>query len=98
MLVVEVLGFFLFILVFGYLWPAGHFYYRYWVRGRESQEALRIQERQPTKGQIWREVRLSLVTIFIFGLMSAGLFELALAGHTSMYWRIVDYPLYWLPI
>ena len=49
-------------------------------------------------GQIRREIRMSLATVSIFALMSAGLFELYKAGHTSVYWNLHDYPLVYLPI
>ena len=94
----EFLSFFGFILIFGYLMPAGAFYLRYHVRPTAEKERLRIQDRRPTRAQIGREVRLSLVTIAIFAAMSTGLFELYQAGRTSIYLGLRDYPLIYLPI
>jgi sterol desaturase/sphingolipid hydroxylase (fatty acid hydroxylase superfamily) len=98
MLLLEFVGFFAFILMFGYLLPAGQFYARYYVRHDPAHEHLRIQQRQPTPGQIRREVKLSLVTIAIFAVMSTGLLELYKAGHTAIYPHIHDYPLWYLPV
>jgi sterol desaturase/sphingolipid hydroxylase (fatty acid hydroxylase superfamily) len=89
--------FFSFILVLGYLLPAGQSYFRYHIRRIKRLQPYRIQERRPAPGQVGREIRLSLITIAIFGLMSAGLFELYKAGKTSVYRNIHDYPLYYLP-
>jgi sterol desaturase/sphingolipid hydroxylase (fatty acid hydroxylase superfamily) len=92
----ELAGIFAFILVFGYLLPAGQFYFRYYVRKVAGPE-YRIQDRQPTRGQIWREIRMSLVSIAIFSLLATVLLHLYRAGWTQVYWDIHTYPLYYLP-
>jgi sterol desaturase/sphingolipid hydroxylase (fatty acid hydroxylase superfamily) len=98
MILLEFTGLFAFILVFGYLLPAGQFYVRYYVRHNPAHDKLRIQQRQPAPGQIRREVKLSLITITIFAAMSTVLFELYKAGHTSIYMKLSDYPLWYVPI
>src|SRR5262249_49731993 len=98
LLIAELAAFFLFILVFGYVLPAGYFYYHYHVRTTREQEQLRIQDRRPTGQQIRREVRLSLVTINIWAVMATALFQLYLAGMTQIYLHFGDYPLIYLPI
>ena len=98
MLVLEFLAFFAFILVTGYLVPAGAFYLRYHVLKTEEKERLRIQDRRPAPGQVAREVKLSLVTVAIFAAMSTGLLQCYKVGWTNMYWRFSDYPLWYLPV
>jgi len=94
----EFLAFFLFILIPGYILPAGYFYWQYHVRKNPEHEALRIQDRRPTRDQIKREWKLSLSTITIFAAMSTVLFELYKAGHTAIYTRFTDFPLWYLPV
>lgn len=98
MLLVELAGFFAFILVFGYLLPAGQFYLWFYVFRSASNELKRIQKRQPAPGQIRREVLLSLSTIAIFAAMATGVFQLYKAGHTGIYLHSGDWPLWYLPI
>jgi lathosterol oxidase len=95
MLLLEFVGLFLFILVPGYLLPAGYLYYWYYV---QPVKVEKIQERGPMPGQVRREIKLSLLSILIFALMATGLFELYKAGMTSIYLRWGDYPLYYLPL
>jgi hypothetical protein len=71
MLLLEFAGCFAFILVLGYLLPAGHFYFRYYVWHKPEDDKLRIQQRQPAPGQIRREIRLSVITIAIWAVMSS---------------------------
>ena len=98
MLLLEFAGFFLFILVSGYLLPAGYFYYRYHVRQDPRNERLRIQQLRPTGRQIRREIRMSLVTILIFAVMATALFQLYLAGKTAIYRPPNRYSLWYLPL
>jgi sterol desaturase/sphingolipid hydroxylase (fatty acid hydroxylase superfamily) len=97
MLILEFVAIFLIMLIFGYFLPAGFFYLLYHVRHNRNLEARRIQHRLPVKGQIWREIRLSMVTVLIFAMLGTVLFELYRAGYTSIYWRVRDYPLWYLP-
>jgi sterol desaturase/sphingolipid hydroxylase (fatty acid hydroxylase superfamily) len=98
MLILEFTAIFFFILVLGYLVPAGKYYYWYYVRENKQKEKLRIQERRPSGKEIWREVRMSLVSVLIFAIMATGLFQFYKAGWTSIYWRFRDYPLWYLPV
>src|SRR5690242_2010041 len=98
MLVLQFFGFFLFILVLGYLLPAGQFFYKYYVRTGPDIQEHRIQKRLPTREQIHREIRMSVITVIIFAAMSTLLLHLYKAGWTQFYWRFRDYPLYYLPI
>jgi Delta7-sterol 5-desaturase len=91
-LFLEFCAFYLFILVPGYLVPAGVFYWRYHLNA-ESTHLKPLQTLRPTSAGIKREIKLSLVTIFIFALMSTGLYHMYKAGLTSIYWRWRDYPL-----
>jgi hypothetical protein len=83
MLLVEFAGFFAFILVFGYLLPAGQFYLWFYVFRSARKEHDRIQERHPGPGQIRREVLLSLSTVAVFAAIATGVFQLYKAGHTA---------------
>jgi sterol desaturase/sphingolipid hydroxylase (fatty acid hydroxylase superfamily) len=96
MLLLEFAGLFAFILVLGYLLPAGQFYIRYYVFHTPQHDKLRIQQRQPAPGQIHREVLLSLATVAIWGVMATVLLELYKAGHTHIYLHFKDYPLWYL--
>jgi Delta7-sterol 5-desaturase len=98
MLVVEFVTLFLIILVLGYLMPAGKYYYWYYVRNRAASEHLRIQERRPSRKEVWREVKMSLVSVVIFAALATVLFELYKVGGTSIYWRFRDYPLGYFPL
>jgi lathosterol oxidase len=97
-LLLEFVGMFTFILVMGYLLPAGQFYYKYYVRINPEREKHRIQLRRPTDEGIRREIKLSLQTITIFAVMATILLEMYKAGWTSIYLRFREYPLYYLPI
>ncbi len=99
MIALEFSGFFLSILVFGYVLPAGLFYRRYHVLQSPSRERQRIQpQARPTSRQIRREIRMSLVSVLIFAAMATALFQLYLAGKTAVYRPFYKYPLYYLPI
>jgi lathosterol oxidase len=98
MLLLEFAGFFTFIVVFGYFLPAGQFYYSYYIHHDPAHDKLRIQERQPMPGQIRREIRLSLITVAIWAVMSTVLFELYKSGQTAIYLHISDYPVWYLPV
>jgi lathosterol oxidase len=90
-LLVEFLVIYAVILVFGYLAPAGSYYWRYHVRTSREKERLRIQPRVPSARHIAREIRMSLVSILVFALMGTVLYELYRAGWTSIYWEPQPY-------
>ncbi|HEY2415429.1 MAG TPA: sterol desaturase family protein [Pirellulaceae bacterium] len=98
MLVIEFTAFFLVILILGYLVPAGKYYYWYYVRENKRKEELRIQQRRPGENEVWREVRMSLVSVLIFAVLATVVFQFYKAGRTSIYWRLRDYPLWYLPV
>jgi sterol desaturase/sphingolipid hydroxylase (fatty acid hydroxylase superfamily) len=91
-LILEFAGCFLFILVLGYLLPAGRYHYRYYVRGSAAHAPQRIQHRWASRKDVWREVKLSLVSILIFAALSTVLVECYKAGYTRVYWHFRDYP------
>ncbi|QDU26432.1 Fatty acid hydroxylase superfamily protein [Anatilimnocola aggregata] len=90
-ILLEFTAFFAFLLVLGYLAPAGMYYWLYHLNA-EKRELEPLQARRPSQAQIVREIKLSLVTILIFAVMSTGLYQLYKADLTSIYWRFRDYP------
>src|SRR5688572_12036135 len=90
-LLLEFVVIFLITLILGYLAPAGAYYWRYHVHAKDRQLEP-LQHRRPTAKDIRREIQLSLVTVVIFSIMGTGLYQLYKAGHTSIYWRLRDYP------
>src|SRR4051812_16899987 len=90
--------FFTFILVAGYLVPAGQFYLRFYVFKNERTESSRVQQRQPSARDIAREVRYSLLTVFVFAVLGTLLWRCYVSGHTSIYWDLRRYPWYYLPL
>lgn len=89
-LIVEFLISLVIVLVLGYLAPAGAYYWLYHIRGKQKLEP--IQARRPTAKDIRREIGLSLITCLIFAAMATAVYQLYKAGHTSIYWRLRDYP------
>jgi sterol desaturase/sphingolipid hydroxylase (fatty acid hydroxylase superfamily) len=87
----EFAGFFAFILIFGYLLPAGYYYWVYHLRNRAHQDPIQ-PNRRPTRSQIIREVKLSVVSTAIFAAMAAATFELYKAGWTRIYWDYGHFP------
>jgi sterol desaturase/sphingolipid hydroxylase (fatty acid hydroxylase superfamily) len=79
------------VLFLGYLAPAGAYYWLYHIRGKQ-QHLEPIQTRRPTAKDIRREVHLSLITCLIFAIMATAVYQLYKSGHTSIYWRLRDYP------
>jgi len=86
---VEFLGFFVFILVAGYLLPAGYYYWMYYIRNPHQEP---IQHRRPTREGIVREVKMSIVSVAIFAAMAAATLELYKAGLTKIYWEYGRFP------
>ena len=99
MIILQFLVILFIVTVPGYVLPAGQYYWRYYRRPRSHDDQLRIQKmRSPAKGQIAREIRLSLVTCVIFALMGTVLWRMFRAGQTSIYLRFTEYPLWYLPV
>lgn len=93
----QVLFFFLFILIAGYIIPAGQFYLRFYVFRNARAAAKRIQKRRPSRSDIVREVKYSVLTVFIFAVLAALLWRSFLRGETSIYLRFRDYPWWYHP-
>ncbi len=94
----QVFFFFMLILIAGYVIPAGQFYLRFYVFKSPRTEQSRIQQRTPARADILREVKHSLLTIAIFGLLAALLWRCYLNGRTSIYWDFDRYPWYYHPL
>lgn len=95
MILLEFVGFFLFILIFGYLLPAGQAYYRYHFRPSPELDSFRIQNTIPTQKQIRREIKWSLVSILIFAVGSTVLLQMYFAGMTNIYRPVTAYPIWY---
>jgi sterol desaturase/sphingolipid hydroxylase (fatty acid hydroxylase superfamily) len=99
MIIIQFLVILFIFVVPGYLLPAGQYYWRYYRRPTSADEQLRVQKlRSPAKGQIRREIRLSLVSCLIFALLGTILWRMFRAGETSVYLKFTDYPLWYLPV
>jgi lathosterol oxidase len=99
MIILQFLIILFIVLVPGYLIPAGQYYWRFQRHPRPADEPQRVQKtRRPSKGQIRREVRLSLVSCVIFAVMGTILWRMFRADQTSIYLRFRDYPLWYLPV
>lgn len=90
-LLIEFVSIFTFITVLGYLAPAGSYFWLYHVRAQQN-HLEPIQSRRPTAKDIRREIQLSLSTCLVFSVMVTFLYQLYKGGHTSIYWRLRDYP------
>lgn len=98
LLFLQVVGFFAFILIAGYIIPAGQFYLRFFTFSSARTEQARIQKRTASRGDILRELKYSLSTIAIFSVLAALLWRYYLAGGTKIYWNWERYPWYYHPI
>lgn len=84
--------FFLLILLFAYLIPAGlvYGYLNHW--SNKKWEYYRIQQRKfPSRKVMYGDIKWSMVTVFIFALMSAILNRLVHKGYGLMYDEIAEY-------
>ena len=95
MILLEFVGFFLFILIFGYLIPAWQFYYRFHVNPSPELELLRIQKSIASREQIQREIWMSVQSIVIFGVGSTVVLEMYLAGMTNIYRPVTAGPIWY---
>lgn len=95
MVLVECVGFFWFILVFGYFIPAWRAYVRYHVGTSQEQETRRIQSKRPTMKQIHREIWYSIQSIAIFAVGCTALLEMYKAGMTNIYAPITSGPIWY---
>jgi sterol desaturase/sphingolipid hydroxylase (fatty acid hydroxylase superfamily) len=95
-LLIEFTVLFLIILVLGYVVPAARYYWWYYVR--TDPKSKKIQDRQPSRKEIWREVRMSLSTVLVFAIMATVLWQFYKLGWTRVYLRLRDYPLWYFPV
>jgi sterol desaturase/sphingolipid hydroxylase (fatty acid hydroxylase superfamily) len=86
------------LLVFAYLIPAGFFYWLFFVRANAQNEARNVQQRRAPAADLRREVRDSLIALAFFTLYSMLLLRAITSGLTMIYWRIGEYPIYFIPI
>lgn len=76
---------FLLLLVGYYLIPAGSMYYLFFMAKRTRWKNRRIQDRYPEPGAIRREIKWSILTVFITSVMATGLILLVQSGVTKLY-------------
>ena len=86
-----------FLLVAGYVVPAGILHWIVAVRPTPEIEAARIQQRRPRRQDVSREIRQSLVAVVLFAAYCVPLLWAYEAGLTAVYWDVSAYPLWWLP-
>jgi sterol desaturase/sphingolipid hydroxylase (fatty acid hydroxylase superfamily) len=68
------------------------------MRRNETNEEMRIQERRPTFADIRRELKDSFYSLVLFSAYSVFLYDAYQAGHTAIYLRPNQYPLWWIPV
>ena len=79
-----------------YLIPAGLVFLVLWVGLRRPLAHRRIQPGFPPNGELWREVRYSLLTALIFSLNGLVIYATKLAGWATIYIDVAAYGwLYW---
>lgn len=93
----EFLGVLAFLLVAGYLLPAGLFHWITLADPAPSIREARIQVRRPTAESIRREVVHSLVSVVLFSIYSLILLQAYKSGHTAITWDVAAYPWWWGP-
>jgi sterol desaturase/sphingolipid hydroxylase (fatty acid hydroxylase superfamily) len=92
------IGFFLLLLLMAYLIPAGVAYGYFYHWRNKHWAAQKIQKtKTPTREIMYRDIRWSLLTIFIFAVLSTVLYYLVNAGYGLMYYAIADYGWIYLP-
>jgi lathosterol oxidase len=72
-----------------YILPAGIFYWRFYIRNHHSYN--KIQPSRPSRKQINREVRLSLLSVCIFAIMVTFTVAMFQQGHTRLYLEFSKY-------
>lgn len=75
---------------------AGAAWLAFWVVFRRALKHRRVSRREPSSGQIGREVLRSLRSMAVFALVTALAVFAALAGWTRLYGRVSDYGWWWL--
>ena len=78
-----------YLLFAGVAWLVAYvFFRRRWARRK-------IEPAYPARSEMWREVRLSLVTVIFYGLVAAGTVWATERGWTHAYWRIEQHSWAW---
>jgi sterol desaturase/sphingolipid hydroxylase (fatty acid hydroxylase superfamily) len=90
--------FLIFILLTGYLLPAGQFYLRFYVFTSETSHRRRIQRRTASRADVIHEIKYSLITVLIFATFATFLWRLYQAGGTSIYLSFAEHPWYYHPL
>ena len=67
---------------FAIVWPIHHML---WTRDSSKVRARRLSKREPTRGTIKNEIKLSTISAFIYALPAAIVLEMWKAGGTSLY-------------
>lgn len=81
--------------LFFYVFGATGLWLFFYVMFRAQLQHRRLASKDPTSGQISREVLHSLRSIFIFGIVSALVVYAAFSGWTQLYLEIDDYGWFW---
>ena len=86
------------IILFRYALLSGSYYYVFHVVFKKKYADRMLATKMPTAKQIKREVRLSVYSTFVFGLVGVALLVLWQNGYTKIYMNPTDYPLWYFPI
>jgi len=86
------------IILFRYALFSGSYYYLFHVVFKKKYADRMLITTMPTAKQIKREIRLSLYSTFIFGLVGVALLMLWQNGYTRIYTDPNEYPLWYFPV
>ena len=70
---------------------AGAAWLAFWVIFRRALKHRRVSQREPSAGQVSREVLRSLRSLAVFALVTAAVVFAALSGWTRLYARVSDH-------
>lgn len=86
------------IILFRYAVLSGSYYYLFHVVFKNKYADRMLTKKLPSTQQIKREVRLSVYSTFVFGLVGVALIILWQNGYTKIYINPTDYPIWYFPI
>ncbi|MGI9530148.1 sterol desaturase family protein [Lutimonas sp.] len=86
------------IILFRYAILSGSYYYLFHIAFKKKYADRVLTTKMPSAEQIKREIRLSIYSTFIFGLVGVLLIFLWQNGYTQIYLAPGDYPLWYFPI
>lgn len=86
------------IILFRYILLSGSYYLLFHVVFKKKYAVQMLSTKIPSAKQIKREVRLSLYSTFVFGLVGVALLILWQNGYTKIYINPTDYGLWYFPI